>query len=367
MVSAPAPSGAAGFLVEPLLKGLASSLLSAVTAWVITGTTALVASLAPVIDAAGRPDFGPGFVAVFAEVARVAAAFALPFLLLASIHALIRQDLSLLVRAVLVRMPVAFLLTGVASEVVSLALGITDTCCSALVHLGGTSLHAVIARLVVLLAGDGPRGALMSGFAGVVVALSAAVVALVLWIELALRSAAISVATLFLPLALVGLVWQATAHWARRLAEILAALVLAKLVVVGVLVLAARSLLAAGTGAGLVQGVALLLLAALSPFSLLRLVPILEAGAIGHLEGLARRGARAIPAAARGAAVGFEAVTQHFGAGGGVDDLDRRARRWVETTLSLSDPVVLAEARRFETETGEAHGGGPSEPEGRDG
>ena len=65
--------------------------------------------------------------------------------------------------------------------------------------------------------------------------LTAAVVAFVLWLELAVRSAAIGAAALFLPLALVGLAWPATSHWARRLGETLAALVLSKLVIAAVL------------------------------------------------------------------------------------------------------------------------------------
>ena len=134
-------------------------------------------------------------------------------------------------------------------------------------------------------------GAALAGFAGVLVAVVVAAVSLVLWLELVVRSAAIVVATLFLPLALAGVVWQESARWARRLAETLAALVLSKLVVVAVLVLAARTV-ADGSGLdGLVQAAALLVLATLSPFSLLRLMPMVEAGAVGHLEGLGRRAA----------------------------------------------------------------------------
>ena len=69
-----------------------------------------------------------------------------------------------------------------------------------------------------------------------------AIVAFVLWVELAVRSAAVAAATLFLPLALAGLAWPATTHWARRLGETLAALVLMKLVIAGVLSLAATAI-----------------------------------------------------------------------------------------------------------------------------
>jgi hypothetical protein len=85
------------------------------------------------------------------------------------------------------------------------------------------------------------------------------------------------------------------------LADTLAALVLGKLVIVAVLSLAAGAL-SGGTGtapsgaessgggfASVLGGAALLLLAALAPWSLFRLLPFLEAGAAGHLEGVSQR------------------------------------------------------------------------------
>ena len=123
-----------------------------------------------------------------------------------------------------------------------------------------------------------PAGLGLAAFGGFLVVLSAAVVAFVLWLELAVRSAAIAAASLFLPLALVGLAWPATSHWARRLGETLAALVLSKLVIAAVLALAAGLLVSSSGVAGVVEGVALLAVAAFAPFALLKLVPVVEAG-----------------------------------------------------------------------------------------
>jgi hypothetical protein len=122
--------------------------------------------------------------------------------------------------------------------------------------------------------------------------------ALVLWLELVVRAAAVSAAVLFLPLALAALVWPAVAHWCRRLADTLVALVLSKLVVAAVLSLAVGAL-AGGLGvsgssegggfSSVVTGIALLVIATLSPFTLLRLVPAVEAGAVSHLESARHR------------------------------------------------------------------------------
>jgi hypothetical protein len=132
--------------------------------------------------------------------------------------------------------------------------------------------------------------------------------AFLVWIELLVRAAAVYVAVLFLPLALASLAWPAIAHWCRRLVDTLAALILGKFVIVAVLSLAAGALNAGTGGSGgtagnggqgggsfadVLGGAALLLLAALAPWALFRLLPFLEAGAVAHLEGLSQRSRQA--------------------------------------------------------------------------
>ena len=253
-----------------------------------------------------------------------------------------------MLRAAFLRLPAALLLTGMATELVTLALEATDQASATLVQ-AGPSPAALVAHLATLLGGSGPRGELMSGFSGVVVAVLAAAVALLLWLELAVRSAAVSVATLFLPLALAGLVWSATSHWARRLGETLAALVLAKLVIVGVLVLAASTVVGGTGSASLVEGIALLLLAAGAPFSILRLIPMVEAGAVGHLEGLGRRGLGLAVGVGELARDGVEAVASRGAERRGVAD----AIPFAEAGMGLDHPLVVAEAARMAAEPGE--------------
>jgi len=128
--------------------------------------------------------------------------------------------------------------------------------------------------------------------------------AFMLWVELLVREAAVYVAVLFLPLGLASLVWPAISHWCRRLVDTLAALILSKFVIVAVLALAAGAL-ASGSGTGfapVLGGGALLLLAAFTPFTLLRLVPAVEAGAVHQLEGSRQRVQQAAVPAPRSAA-----------------------------------------------------------------
>jgi len=155
-------------------------------------------------------------------------------------------------------------------------------------------LHNDAGGTTSFLAGMGTKvdglaaGSSVAGFAIVVVAIVLIAGALGVLLELWMRMAAVYVAVLFLPIVLAGLVWPATARWARRLVELLTVLILSKFIIVAVLSLAASALasgFAGGDLAALLGGAALLLLAAFAPYTLLRLAPIVEAGAAAHLEG----------------------------------------------------------------------------------
>ena len=98
-------------------------------------------------------------------------------------------------------------------------------------------------------------------------------------------------------------------HWCRRLVETLAALILSKFVdrghpqpgggCRGVGHLGHRL---AGSGfSSVLAGGALLVLATFVPFSILRLIPAVEAGAVGHLEGARQRGTAVLTTAPRSA------------------------------------------------------------------
>jgi hypothetical protein len=206
-----------------------------------------------------------------------------PLLGLAAMGAIAHQDVGGLVRTALLRLPMALLLTGAVVELVSLGLRFTDGASAAVLSTGDHPAARAFAHIEVALA---PASASGFGFGQLVLVVVVAFVGFLLWVELAVRSAAVAAATLFLPLALAGLVWPATSHWARRLGETLAGLVFMKLVMAAVLALAGGAL-AAGAGglASVVEGVALLGLTAFAPFALFRLIPIVENGAASHVYG----------------------------------------------------------------------------------
>ena len=65
-----------------------------------------------------------------------------------------------------------------------------------------------------------------------------------------IRDAAIYICVFFLPLTFVAMIWPATSRWARRLVELLVAIILAKFVIVAILSLATAAI----TNTSLIQG-----------------------------------------------------------------------------------------------------------------
>ena len=157
-----------------------------------------------------------------------------------------------------------------------------------------------------------------SGVALVVVVLVAAVLAAVIWVELAVRAALVYLLVAFIPLALAGLFWSATARWTRRLVEVLAAVILAQLVITVVMVLAAAALAepAHGVAPGIdavAVGLALLFLGSLGLPLTFRVIPhVIEAAAVtgagAAVAGRVRRGGSQLLAAAPTPAARFAAA-----------------------------------------------------------
>ena len=139
--------------------------------------------------------------------------------------------------------------------------------------------------------------------------------------ELVVRAAAITVATLFFPLVLAAFTWPALSRWCRRLAETVAALILSKLVVVAILVLGVSAVGSSVGGASSyaagITGIALLILSVFAPFSLFKLIPAIEGSAANYLEGARGRITHTAAAPIRaGKFVAGLAVTGGAGAGG---------------------------------------------------
>ncbi len=288
-----------GPTVGDLLGSGADAAVAAISHGVTTAALWLLDQVGHILAVTTKPELGSGwFSEHFKVMADVAALVVVPLLLLGIIQSVIRQDASMLVRSVLVHLPLAIILTGVAVQLVQLSLAAVDELSAMVTSATGVDIRHFTGGLGAGLQHPGGSGGLAPAFVVLVVAVAVAFGAFVVWIELLVRTAVISVAVLFLPLALVTLVWPVTAAWCRRLTETIAALILAKLVMVGVLSLAVGALTGGASAtpdvAGVVGGATLLVLAASSPFALLRVIPMVEAGAVAHLDGVGRRGASSV-------------------------------------------------------------------------
>ena len=283
-----------------------SSVLDAIAGWVSAGGVWLLGQIGTFLDATTSVDLGASwFVAHFRTMAGLAGVVIVPLLLFGVIQAVHRQNASMLIRSVVVNVPLAILLTAVAVKLVQLGLALTDSMSATVAQGAGLDTNHFFASTIAALSGPATGGPATPTFVVLMGGLAVVFGAFLLWVELLIRSAAIYVAVLFLPLALASLAWPAIAHWCRRLVDTLAALILSKFVIVSVLSLAAGAL-AAGSGSAptgsprgstsgqsgftdVLGGAALLILAAFAPWALFRLLPFLEAGAVGHLEGAGRR------------------------------------------------------------------------------
>ncbi len=229
----------------------------------------------------------------------VAVVCMLPLIGLAVISSLLRADPGALARAVFGALPAAALLTLVGIQITQTFVDVVDAVSADLLarHAGdgATIAHAIPAAL-----GATPVPVVI----GVTIAMAAMCAALAVWIELLVRAAAVEVAVMFLPLVFAGIVWPATARYARRLAEILAALILSKLVIVGIVSLGLAELTGT-TVPGVLAGTAMLGLAAFAPFVLLNLIPM--AVDAGHLS-QSRRGAASVRTVSRDAGAAESAL-----------------------------------------------------------
>jgi hypothetical protein len=259
-----------------------------VTAWVTNAAVWVTGKVGELIEKTSSPDLRAGwFEGQYGTMVAVAGALALLMLLLAVMQCVIRQDIGMLVRAAFGYLPMAFILAGVAIAGAGLLVAITDDMSSAVVGSLGTEQSDNLLQAV----GDAYKSALDedSGIPLFGVFLGAIILALgafVLWLEMIIRDAAIYICVFFLPLTFVAMVWPATGRWARRLVELLVAIILAKFVIVSILTLATAAIANTGVVNGeantfeqMLAGSALLVLAAWSPFALLRMIPAMELAA----------------------------------------------------------------------------------------
>lgn len=304
-------TGHVGGAVSTLLGAGAGSLvasastslgLAAISTLAIGSAASVLHEAAAAIGATTTPQLqSTWFSATYWRMAAIAALLTLPFLFAATVQAALRSDIGLLARAAFGYLPLAMLSIAIAAPVTMLLLAASDEMCGLISSAASNAAPHVLERTAVDV--GGLTTVTGSPFLAFLIGLLIIGAAFALWIELLFREAAVYVVVLMLPVAFAALAWPARRIWAIRAVELLVALILSKFAIVAVLSLGGAALSTSAGHAsvtGAMAGAVLIMLATLSPWALLRLVPLAEiaAGAAGALRGELRSAGGAIDRAA---------------------------------------------------------------------
>lgn len=286
--------GAAGKVVTAPVRAAAGGAMDIVTSWVAKSAQWLLGRVVGFIDSSTSPDLdAEWFRERYDLMLGIALYLLLPILVLAIIRSLLSQDPRQLFRCFWPFLPGAVVGMFVAVQLTRMLLVLTDDLSAAVstnVAEDTTRIFEAVGRTVSPAAGA--AGPAAPSFAIFIAALFLIIASFFVWLELLVRSAAVTVSVFFLPLIFAGAVWpNAGSRIARRLVETLFALIVSKFVIVGVMSLATAAMADPGGGGfGTVMGaVALMAMAAFAPFAILKLIPVMESSAAGHMEALRYR------------------------------------------------------------------------------
>lgn len=195
----------------------------------------------------------------------------------------IARDVPLAILGIVATIGVTQVLLGASDELSHLVLDNTQAGANAKALLTGLSeadAFSAQASFVVFLLG-----------------LVAVVGAFALWVEMLIRASLLYLLLALSPLAYAAFVWPSARRVLRRLAELIVAIVLSKLVVAIALAVAASALTRGPTASGgvptgeqklgtLLVGVVMFCLAAFAPFLILKLIPVVEGAVLA--QGISR-------------------------------------------------------------------------------
>lgn len=221
---------------------------------------------------------------VWPTVVGVALAVLLACLVLAGIHGCLAGDPMVSLRAVAVEVPKSIFGMATVVALTGLLVAVTDQASRAVLANVGANF------------GDWFAESGAAGFFGGFVAALMLLGALLTWVELVVRQGLVFLLVALSPLALAVRVWPALSGLWRRFVELGVALIAAKFVIAVALALGSEALAgSAGTSGGasltaMTTGAGLMLISALSPFVLLRIIPGVE-GAVAA-QGISRMPAR---------------------------------------------------------------------------
>ena len=253
---------------------------------------------------------GPRAREITQSVLLFAAVLLVLFLLAAVIQGLVKGDVGLMMRAAAIEVPMSVFGMVVLTTMTAVLLAVIDGF-SSLVLAGAPES---IGRFFQF---GQPDAILSLGLFGFILVPAFILGAILVWIELVVRSSLIYLLLAFSPLVLAARVWPVLAGAWHQLCRIGIALIVSKFAIALSLGLGAAALSGGGPGnlasagpnpndvgaqagltvAGLVVGASLMVLAAFAPFVVLKLLPVFEAAVVA--QGISRGPMRAGQTAAQ--------------------------------------------------------------------
>jgi hypothetical protein len=287
--------GAAGFAFDNVAEGIAR--------WVLGAVGFFVNGVLDYLRSTARPDveavWFAGPESPYATVRNLAAVLLVAFVFLGILQGLLHGDTWGMVRRAAGNLPAAVAGMVVTTMIVGRLVELTDALSNAVLANGDSqALHFLSGFGVTVTSVSG-------GFAAVILGLVAVVAALLLWIELLVRSALIYLLVAISPLGFAATLWPSARGFLRKTLEILLAVIVSKFVICVALAIGIAALAGAGqagngqsvagsAGANvgtLLSGAVLLGLAAFSPFLVMKLVPLAEGALLA--QGISHGPARA--------------------------------------------------------------------------
>ena len=262
--------------VGDIASDVGNSILDAVASWLIGAATSITGFVAKEMTATSTPALESSwYQAQFVPMADLGAGLALLVALVALASAALRRSPDALAQTLTatVRAGVG---TGLVVALTAIGLSLADQISSDVLRSSPTSFWNTVAAAW----GSGSFGGFGSSALAALIAIVEVLGALLVWLELIVRAAAIYIAVLFFPVALAASIWPPLAGWTGRLGRLLLLFVILKPITLIVLALAGNAAAAGlsfssglpGSVGTILAAVVIFALAAFAPWALMYLL-----------------------------------------------------------------------------------------------
>ncbi len=226
------------------------------------------------------------FLLEYSYVLQIAKALALPALLLGLIFAIISGSLLEAVKAAFIKVPLVALVGSGGVALVALLNGVVEYICTPL-----ESSSTIFSHLQVYASGVSSAKSIPI-FVVALLFLLGVLAEIALWLELILRNGALYLVTATLPLASIGVLFPWGRTWLRRTIEVIVALEMVKFVALLGLWLSLGAVMQSTLGgraqevvSTFLAGIAMLMVSVLSPYLVIRLIPLADLHLAASIEG----------------------------------------------------------------------------------